>query len=616
MKYRHSMPFGAEALGPGHSRIRLWAPSAHRVEVALAGNGERATLALDSTPDGWFEVPDAPAGAGAAYVFRIDGGVALPDPASRFNPFGVHGASMIVDPEDFDWPDDGWRGRPWEEAVIYELHLGTFTAEGTFAAAVERLDHLADLGVTAVELMPLAAFPGTRNWGYDGVLPFAPAAAYGSPEDLKRLVVEAHARELMVLLDVVYNHFGPEGNYLHQYAAPFFNPERHTPWGAAIDFDGPHSRTVRDFFIHNALFWLEEYRFDGLRVDAVHAIRDDSDPDIVSEIAAAVRAGPGAEREVHIVLENDDNAAHYLARRNGTSRKAGAPRLATAQWNDDLHHAAHVILTGESDGYYADYADAPIAHLGRCLAEGFAWQGEPSPYRHGERRGEPSDTLPPTAFVAFLQNHDQIGNRALGERLAALADEEALAALVAVQMLAPQVPLLFMGEEFGARTPFLYFCEFGPELAQAVTDGRRGEFARFERFASEEGRATIPDPNEPATFAASKLDWREAQAERGRHWLARYEALLAVRHEQLAPRLAGARAGRWQRHGDGGLAVAWPLGDGATLHLLANLGREPLQGVSLPPGNGLFACHGTASAKPRLPLPAWAVYWTLEPRGG
>ena len=612
MRHRHAMPFGAEPRGPDATRIRLWAPTARRVAVDLEVAGRRAVLPLQAAPDGWFEAPAAPAGPGASYAFRVDGGPALPDPASRWNPLGVHGPSVIVDPLAFAWPDAAWRGRPWPEAAIYELHVGTFTAAGTFAAALARLDHLADLGVTALELMPVAAFPGTRNWGYDGVLPFAPAAAYGPPDDLKRLVAAAHARGLMVLLDVVYNHFGPEGNYLHQYAAPFFNPRRHTPWGAALDFDGPQARTVRDYFIHNALFWLEEYRFDGLRLDAVHAIRDDSRPDIVSEITAAVRAGPGAQREIHVVLENDDNAVRYLAR-----DARGAPRLADAQWNDDLHHAAHVLLTGEADGYYADYADAPLERLGRCLAEGFAWQGEPSSYRGGRPRGEPSRDLPPTAFVAFLQNHDQIGNRALGERLTTLAADEALAALASCVLLAPQIPLLFMGEEFGARTPFQFFCDFGPELADAVTRGRRGEFARFARFRSAAGQESIPDPNAPATFARSRLDWRDAASTRGSTWLALYTRLLATRRRALVPRLAGARAGHWRRHGPGGLAVSWPLGDGSTLHLLANLASLPLAGVTPPPGACLHASHGSApAAGATAPLPPWSVWWTLEAGDG
>jgi malto-oligosyltrehalose trehalohydrolase len=322
-----------------------------------------------------------------------------------------------VDPGAFDWQDEGWPGRPWEEAVVYELHVGTFSPEGTFAGVERRLDYLASLGVTAIELMPVGDFPGRWSWGYDGVLPFAPDASYGRPEDLKRLVQAAHARGLMVLLDVVYNHFGPEGNYLHVFARDaFFTERHHTPWGAAINFDGPGAALVRRFFVDNALYWIEEYHFDGLRLDAVHAICDDSATHVLEEIAANVRAGPGRERQVHLVLENDANQSRFLA------RDANAGRAVTAQWNDDLHHALHAILTGEADGYYADYAAAPQAHLGRCLAEGFAYQGDASPYRRGKARGERSAHLPPGAFVGFLQNHDQVGNRAFtsGQRLSRL----------------------------------------------------------------------------------------------------------------------------------------------------------------------------------------------------
>jgi malto-oligosyltrehalose trehalohydrolase len=409
MKRRHEMPFGAALRDDGTTCFRLWAPAAARVDLALATTRAHAALPLAALDGGWFEAiaPDAP--HGSRYAFRIDGERTVPDPASRSNPDDVHAPSMVVDPLAFDWQDAGWRGRPWHEAVLYELHVGTFTREGTFAAAIGRLDYLAGLGITAIELMPLADFPGTRNWGYDGVLPFAPDATYGPPETLKALVQAAHARGLMVLLDVVYNHFGPEGNYLHLYAPQFFNPTHRTPWGAAINFDGPGSRTVRDFFVHNALFWLEEYHFDGLRLDAVHAIADGSRPDIVAELAAAVRAGPGRDRHVHLVLENDANQARYLGR-----DESRAPLFATAQWNDDLHHAFHVLLTGERDGYYADYAERPLRHLGRALAEGFSYQGEASAYRANRTRGEPSVHLPATAFVSFLQTHDQVGNRAFG----------------------------------------------------------------------------------------------------------------------------------------------------------------------------------------------------------
>ena len=325
MKRIHRMPFGAELVGGGMTSFRLWAPSASRVELVLLAGKDPEYIAMEGTSGGWREAI-VPAAAGMRYRFRIEGGLEVPDPASRRNPEDVHGPSEVVDPADFEWDDGAWSGRRWEEAVIYELHVGTFTPEGTFAAAISRLDYLAALGVTAIEIMPLADFPGGHNWGYDGVLPFAPDAAYGTPQDLKRFVAAAHARGLMVLLDVVYNHFGPEGNYLHVYARPFFTERHQTPWGAALNFDGADSRVVRDYFIHNALYWIEEYHLDGLRFDAVHSISDDSKPHILVEIAERVRAGPGRTRHVHLVLENDRNEARYLDAAHG-------PGHYDAQWN-------------------------------------------------------------------------------------------------------------------------------------------------------------------------------------------------------------------------------------------------------------------------------------------
>jgi malto-oligosyltrehalose trehalohydrolase len=486
--------------------------------------------------------------------------------------------------------------------------VGAFTPEGSFDAAAQRLGYLAELGVTAIELMPVADFPGRRGWGYDGVLPFAPDASYGAPEALKRLVQAAHARGLMMLLDVVYNHFGPEGNYLHLYAPQFFNPRHETPWGAAVNFDGPDAETVRDFFIHNALYWLEEFRFDGLRLDAVHAIADDSRPDFVSELAAAVRAGPGRDRHVHVVLENDRNQAHYL-QRDGQRR----PLVATAQWNDDLHHAVHVLATGERDGYYADYADAPLQHLGRCLAEGFAYQGEPSPYRDGRARGEPSAQLPATAFVNFLQTHDQVGNRAFGERIAAIADPQALAALAECVLLAPAPPLVFMGEEFAASTPFLFFCDFGPDLAAAVTRGRRAEFARFRRFADPRTRDRIPDPGAPDTFARSKLDWEEPTRPGHREQVAQYRQLLALRAAHVVPRLPRLEpGGRFSVRAPGILAVEWSYGGHARQHLLANLCAQSVTGVPLPPGRVLYRSPSPGGGAAKSVLDPWTVAWTLQ----
>jgi maltooligosyltrehalose trehalohydrolase len=476
-----------------------------------------------------------------------------------------------VDPGAYTWRHAGWRGRPWEEAVVYELHVGTFTPEGTFAAARERLAELAALGITAIELMPVADFPGTRNWGYDGVLQYAPDASYGTPNDLKALVDEAHGHGLMVLLDVVYNHFGPDGNYLHAYCPQFFNAKRKTPWGAAINFDGEGSRTVRDFYLHNALYWVEEYAFDGLRLDAVHAIRDDSDTHIVCEIARALRAGPGRERAVHLVLENGANQARFLG------------PCGTAQWNDDLHHAAHVLVTGETDGYYADYAERPLERFGRALAEGFVYQNDPSAFRDGERRGEPSAHLPSTAFVSFLQTHDQVGNRALGERLHALGDAARERAALACLLLSPHVPMLFMGEEYAATTPFLYFCDFGLALAKAVAAGRREEFSRFAAFADPKARAAIPDPGSMDTFARSKLDWPCRARAPHRERLALVGELLRLRREHVVPRLAGMPKGGRYAVQDGVLRVSWMLGDRSTLHLATDVATGPgVAGTPLP----------------------------------
>jgi len=609
MKRVHHMPFGAELLDSGGVRFRLWAPGSSHIDVLLEDTPAQ-TLAMHAQDEGWFELTVPGASAGTRYRFRTDSGLLVPDPASRYNPDDAHSASMVVDPGAFDWQDESWHGRPWEEAVIYELHVGTFTAQGDFDGVRRKLDYLAELGVTALELMPVADFPGRRNWGYDGVLPYAPDASYGSPEALKLLVQEAHARGLMVLLDVVYNHFGPEGNYLHAYAPDFFNERHHTPWGAAINFDAPGSAVVRDFFIHNALYWLEEYHLDGLRLDAIHAICDDSTPDIVESLSSAVRLGPGKERPVHLILENDRNQARYLTR-----APDGAQLHATAQWNDDIHHAFHVIATGETDGYYADYAADPIGQLGRCLASGFAFQNDPSPFRDGELRGEPSSHLPPAAFVDFLQTHDQVGNRAFGERLCHLASPEALLAVTAVLLLAPQPPMLFMGEEFAAAQPFLFFCDFGPELAQAVTEGRRREFARFARFADPAARECIPDPNASATFDACVLDWNVLASKPHSSMLALHRQLLALRREHLVPRLKnlpGNQAG-YEVYADNGLAVHWCLGDGSRWHLLCNMGEKTVEHMPYPAGEALYrSTHLSSGQLQSGVLPPWSVAWLLD----
>ena len=628
MKRAHHMPFGTELNAEG-CQFRLWAPSAQRVELLLGDGAAAQRLPMESRAEGWYQA-QAAVGAGSRYRFRINDTIDVPDPASRFQPHDVHGPSEVIDPAAFNWKDQGWRGRAWDEAVIYELHVGSFTKSGDYAGIGKRLDHLVDLGVTAIELMPLADFPGRRNWGYDGVLLFAPDSGYGRPEQLKELVQAAHARGLMVLLDVVYNHFGPDGNYLSLYAAPFFTERHHTPWGAAINFDGPGSRVVRDYYIHNALYWLEEYHLDGLRFDAVHAICDDSKPDIVEEIAAACAQGPGRERRIHLVLENEHNTARYLAR-----DVHGRPRWHTAQWNDDIHHAAHVLATGERGGYYSDYADQPVRWLGRCLAEGFAYQGDPSAYRDGAARGEPSAHLPAGAFVSFLQNHDQIGNRAFGERLSVLAPPAAVRALTTVLLLAPSPPMLFMGEEWDTRKPFPFFCDFGPELAKAVTEGRRKEFARFPEFSDPQARERIPDPNDPATFASAVLDWNSLADPAGSaaRALAFRRELLTLRAQTLAPRLSRLKPGGCYRIvSDHGLIVEWDFNDGARLALLANLGDAPIappfvissearnlptHGDSSPPSAVRNDSHRLIYGTHPLPaaaanLPPWSAYWFLD----
>jgi maltooligosyltrehalose trehalohydrolase len=589
----HALPFGSEVQPDGRTRFRVWAPDAKSVTVVVERSNMRVRLQQSS--GGWYEaISDVP--AGSLYRYRIDDDIDVPDPAARFAPQGLNGPSEIIDPRTFDWSDTQWRGRPWHRAVVYELHVGTFTPEGTFAAIMPRLSELAEIGINTIELLPIATFPGSRGWGYDGVLPFAPHPTYGKPDDLKRLIQAAHEQGIAVVLDVVYNHFGPEGNYLHRYASGFFTDRYKTPWGSAIDFESEAGRNVREFFIQNALYWLNEYHFDGLRLDAIHAIRDASRTHFVDELAAAVEAGPARDRYVHLILENHDNQASRLHESKGG-------RLSKAQWNDDFHHIAHVLLTGERDGYYANYATAPSEQLGRVLAEGFAFQGD----AYGESReprGERSNALPVTAFIDFLQNHDQIGNRALGERLITLTQREALKAGLAVLLLSPHVPMLFMGEEYGARQPFLYFCDYQGELADAITQGRRAEFAEFTSFASGHDRNEIPDPNALETFEHSRLDWEERKSSEHRAWLEYVRELLRVRSEHVVSRIEDMQPGSAVYKVSGRLVhVCWPVHD-RTVHLVANLSDAPCDSPDIPNTNSIFT---TASKQPSSQLGAWEV---------
>jgi maltooligosyltrehalose trehalohydrolase len=545
--------FGARLTADG-ATFRFWAPAAKRVDVLLD-----KSHALARGVDGWFSADIAGVKAGARYKFRIDDEIDVPDPASAFQPDDISGPSEVIDHGAYRWRATGWRGRPWQETVLLESHVGTFTPEGTYRAMIDKLDHLAATGITALELMPLADFAGSRNWGYDGVLWYAPDSAYGRPDDLKTLIDEAHLRGLMVFLDVVYNHFGPEGNYLGRYASTFFT-EAQTPWGSAIDY---RVREVRAFAVENALYWLREYRFDGLRLDAVHAISEPGEISMLHDLSRAVgNLASETGRHIHLVLENDDNAASLLD--VGEDPPQGKYR---AQWNDDYHHAWHVLLTGETQGYYGDYTKSPLRDIARALASGFVYQGEASAHRDGQLRGEPSGALAPTAFVNFLQNHDQIGNRALGDRLESIAKPKAIEAALAITLLAPMIPMLFMGEEWGSKAPFPFFCDFEGDLAEAVRQGRRKEFSgAYAKYGDE-----IPDPLDQSTFQSAVLDWESRNDATGSRRLKLVQDLLAIRRREVIPRLAGAAFGKTDATGDGLLTASWRMGDGTTLSLLANL---------------------------------------------
>jgi malto-oligosyltrehalose trehalohydrolase len=564
--------------------FRLWAPAARKVALI-----ERTVHEMESFADGWFTVPVPGAMPGLLYKFRIDDDIEVPDPASRFQPDDVHGASELINPI-FHWQASAWKGLPWHHASFLELHVGTFTEQGTFRAVVDKLDHVVETGFTAIELTPVADFAGRWNWGYDGVLLFAPDSTYGRPDDLKALIDAAHQRGLMVFLDVVYNHFGPDGNYLGRYAPAFAAPAQ-TPWGNAIDYEVPE---VRAFAIENAITWLDDFRFDGLRLDAVHAIVEPGRSLLLRELseragALAVETG----RHIHLVLENDGNEVHLL------DPLADPPRgKYRAQWNDDYHHAFHVLLTGETMGYYRDYRD-PGRHVARALREGFVYQGEPSPHRGGANRGEPTRGLPGLAFVNFLQNHDQIGNRALGERLTVLASAAAIDAALAITLLAPMPPLLFMGDEWGAHEPFPFFCDFSGKLAEAVREGRRKEFA--EAYA--DPCAKVPDPLANETVKLATLDWTVIAQPKHRLRFDRVRGLLAVRNSLIVPRLPELLAGPADVQVDNDILTArWRFRSGEMLSILANLSDVTKPRPCTLAGESIWGGH------PGERLMAWSVY--------
>ncbi|MFP4363857.1 MAG: malto-oligosyltrehalose trehalohydrolase [Spirochaetia bacterium] len=569
--YKQNLPFGADLKDDG-ADFRIWAPNAETVDLVLYSDKDKEAgrYPMDSEGAGIFHLFNGEEGAGNLYAFCIDSEHVVPDPYSRYQPYDCHGPSMVIDPEAYVWKGPPWNGRLWEEAVIYELHLGTFSPEGTFRGAAKRLDELAKMGITAVQLMPIADFPGKRNWGYDGVLLFAPDSMYGTPEDIKTFISAAHTRGIMVLLDVVYNHFGPEGNYLFTYAGDkFFHNNEYTQWGQAINYSHPR---VREFYAENALYWLNEYRFDGLRLDAVHAINDESATHILTEIAGKVRRSSGANRHIHLLLENDDNQVSRLIDQAGFTGY-------TAQWNDDFHHCLHTLATKEEEGYYADYTKdtgiaSPLWLLGRCLTQGFAYQQDRSPFRHGKIRGEISSGTDLKRFVNFMQNHDQVGNRAFGERMASLVSPELYKLCAVTYLLAPSVPMLFMGEEWGAQTPFLFFCDFSPELMDRVSEGRRKEFQAFPEFRNGEKRRKIPDPGSEDTYKSSCLDWNERFNEQATGLVEWYSFALRIRKKKLVPQMGKIefRRASWDVFHETCITAVWPCTDSTKIVFIANFG--------------------------------------------
>lgn len=550
-------------LVPEGVRFRVWAPNAELVEVALEGPGEPGHHPLARDADGMHEAVVPGIGAGARYRFRLDGGDAFPDPASRFQPEGVHGSSQVIDPA-YGWTDGDWPGLSAENLVIYELHVGTYTPEGTFHALIAQIPHLKALGVTAIELLPVADFPGERGWGYDGVSLWAPMRAYGRPEHLRALVDAAHAAGIGVILDVVYNHLGPDGNFLRAYAADYFTDRHHTPWGEAINYDGPGSRRVRDFVIGNALSWLVDYHIDGLRLDATHAILDDSPTHILAELADRARAATG--RGVVLIAEDERPDPTPIR-----DRDRGGHGL-DGVWADGFHHELHVRLTAERSGYFAGYAGT-VDGIARAIAEGFRMSLDRDHDGVANGAGVGAAWLsdePACSFVFCTQNHDQVGNRAFGERLEHLVGRDAANVAATIHLLAPETPLLFMGEEFAASSPFQYFTDHEPGLGKLVSAGREKEFGGLGR--TEDHPDPVPDPQDEATFLRSKLDLSERNA--NAPVLALYTELLRLRRDDPVLRVQDRARTRAAGIGDAVLALhRWA--DGGHRLLLANTGTGP-----------------------------------------
>lgn len=540
--------YGAELTQDGQTLFTVWAPSKRSISVEIEGLG---TFPLQPAEHGLFQTK-VRCSAGARYRFALDTGEMVSDPASRYQPEGVLGPSEVINPNDYDWQNPHWLGRPWNEAVIYELHVGLM---GDYDGIITKLDELRELGITAIELMPLNSFGGSRNWGYDGVLPYAPSNTYGHPNDLKSLIDAAHARGIMVILDVVYNHFGPEGNFLPLYAEDFFDHDNNSTWGTGIAFATP---PVARFFTENVLYWLMEYRFDGIRIDAASAI---SDRHWFYDVLQRVKETVPPECHVHLILENENNDSELL--RDGY----------TAQWNDDGHNSLHVLLTGEHEGYYEMFSKNPTEDLATVLSEGFAYQGKFNPYS-GKNRGSPSKDLNQQKFIFFLQNHDQTGNRALGERLVSLANSDAVKAAYALVLLSPMIPMIFMGEEWGCTTPFYFFCDFRGKLGNAVKEGRFREFEKFSSFKDHSERSKIPDPNALQTYENSRPDRSMRDTPEGQAWLELTTKCLELRKKYVSPFLSHIQTAQVDIRGLGCIWVKWCLTDQSNIVLVINISEK------------------------------------------
>jgi maltooligosyltrehalose trehalohydrolase len=506
---------------PEGVHFKVWAPAASRVEVELTESGQY--VPMTSRGDGVWSALAGEARSGTCYRYRLNGEISRPDPYSRSQPEGVHGPSAVVDPDAFEWHDDGWKGLSVEGLIVYQCHVGTATSQGTFDSLIGDLPRLKTLGVRAVEPLPVAEFPGRRNWGYDGVDLFAPAHMYGGPDALKRFVDAAHQHGLGIILDVVYNHFGPDGNYLRDFSADYFTDRHQTPWGEAINYDGPSSQWVRKLVLDNARYWFHEYHVDGLRLDATHAIYDDSKPHLLAELTQVIRASVPAHRRVVLIAETHENDVRYLQ-----PVQDGGFGF-DAVWADDFHHSLRRYLAGDHEGYYADY-EGTLDEVARCIERGWLYEGQATPRSHFETpRGTPARDRRAVQFVYALQNHDQIGNRPFGDRLHHQIDLDRYRAASTLLLFLPYTPMLFMGQEYAASSPFQYFTDHDPELGKLVTEGRRTEFKAFSAFADPASRERIPDPQTESTFVNSTVSVEEAATPPGSSLQALYQRLLDMR---------------------------------------------------------------------------------------